>query len=80
MEAKVDPERNDAWTAITMAALTHKLSNTPKHQRKWDEVGILTDKQRLMGREKDGQRMITGAQTTNRIGLGNLQCLRSIKI
>jgi hypothetical protein len=38
METTVDPERNDAWTALTMAALTARMSNTPKHQRRWDEV------------------------------------------
>jgi hypothetical protein len=61
IETTVDPERNDAWTALTMAALTARLNATQSAKRRWNETLIPTDTTSLNEIEKDAQQLIANA-------------------
>ena len=79
MEAIVDSECNDAWTVITMAALTLNLSNTQRYQRNWTKLLIPTRRRPIAVIEMSGGRLMVDANMGNQIKIGDLLCLRSLK-
>jgi len=81
METTVDPERNDAWTALTMAALTLKMYNTQSYQRNCTNMQVpAIGRCPIAGIKQDGLRIMVDVTTGKRTNLANVLCLlRNLK-